>query len=333
MTTDSGATLLDKLRGNVPRSRLSRAARRLRRFNWYNVLVYILLLNLAFIFLYPFIYMLVTSFKSYADLMDATVKWYPREFTPRNWSEAVKQILMPVELFGRTVNLPVPLFNSVLISVLATVGHVLSCSITAYGFSRFQFPGKNLLFVFVIATIIVPVQTIIVPQFSLYNSLRLTQRLALIVPAFFGMGLKGGIFIFLFRQFFLKISPSLEEAAAIDGCNPYSTYFRIILPTSGPVLLVSSILSIVWHWNDVFEPSIYITESKNQMLPQLLPGLEQTLQALQESVTAESLATREVFTLGVIMAVAAITVAPLVIMYFILQKRFVQSIDRTGLVE
>lgn len=226
MTTDSGVTLLDKLRGNVPRSRLSRAARRLRRFNWYNVLVYILLLNLAFIFLYPFIYMLVTSFKSYADLMDATVKWYPREFTPRNWSEAVKQILMPVELFGRTVNLPVPLFNSVLISVLATVGHVLSCSITAYGFSRFQFPGKNLLFVFVIATIIVPVQTIIVPQFSLYNSLRLTQRLALIVPAFFGMGLKGGIFIFLFRQFFLKISPSLEEAAAIDGCNPYSTYFR-----------------------------------------------------------------------------------------------------------
>lgn len=186
---------------------------------------------------------------------------------------------------------------------------------------------------FVIATIIVPVQTIIVPQFSLYNSLRLTQRLALVVPAFFGMGLKGGIFIFLFRQFFLKISPSLEEAAAIDGCNPYSTYFRIILPTSGPGaagfldpfdrVALERCVRAVDLYNGKQEPDAPPAPSR--------PGADAA--GFAGVVHAESLATVSCSALGVIMAVAPLRWLPLVIMYFILQKRFVQSIDRTGLVE
>lgn len=296
---------------------------RLRRLNFYNVIVYVILLNLSFIFLYPFLYMLATSFKSYSDLMDVTVKWYPREFRPQNWLVALEYLKLPQSLM-----------NSLLVSLLSTFGHVASCSLAAYGFARFRFPFKNLLFVMVIITIIVPVQTILVPQYTLYGYLGWQGNFAsLIVPTYLGQGLKGGLFIFLFRQFFLRLPPSLEEAASIDGCNQYGTFLKIILPTSGPVMLVCTVLSIVWHWNDYFEPSIYLNNPKDYILPQILPQLQETLNSLQTSVTQDGLATRETFTMGVIMAGAAICVIPLLIMFFAVQNKFIESIDRTGLVE
>ena len=296
---------------------------RLRRMSLYNLLIYVILLNLSFIFLYAFLYMLVTSFKSYSDLMDVTVKWLPREFHPQNWLVALQKMQLPASLF-----------NSVFVSLLATLGHVASCSLAAYGFARFRFPFRNLLFVLVVITIIVPVQTIIVPQYVLYNHIGWYGNFAsLIVPAFLGQGLKGGLFIFLFRQFFLRLPPALEEAASIDGCTPYGTFLRIILPTSGPVLLVCTVLSVVWHWNDFFEPSIYLNDAKNFLLPQTLPQLQATVNSLQTAVTQESLATRETFTAAVVMAGAAICVIPLLILFGFIQNKFIESIDRTGLVE
>ena len=316
-----------------PPDKLKRLLNRLRTFSYYNIVVYIVLLNLAFIFLYPFLYMLATSFKSYSDLMDVTVKWFPREFTPGNWMLALKELgILPNE--EAVSALPRPLINSVVVSLAATLGHVLSCSFVAYGFARFNFPLKNVLFVLVIVTLIVPAQTLIVSQNALYSTVGWTDSvLPLIVPAFLGMGLKGGLFIFLFRQSFMKLPPALEEAAAIDGCNPYYTYLRIIIPTSGPVMLVCSILSVVWHWNDYFEPFIYIHSSEKYLLPQMLPDMMETLKAMQISVDEGDLLLRQSYTMGMIMAGTAIVVAPLVIMYFILQGRFAQSIDRTGLVE
>ena len=287
------------------------------------IVIYLLLINLAFIFLYPFLYMLVTSFKSYADLNDITVKWYPRHFTPSNWVTAFN-----------TLNFFKTFTNSMIVTVLATAGHIISCSFIAYGFSKFKFPFKNFLFILVIVTIVVPIQAIIVPQYILYSNFKwVGTYIPLILPTFLGFGLKGGLFIFLFRQSFIKIPKALEEAAAIDGCNPYYTFVRIILPTSGPVLLVCAVLSFVWHWNDFIEPSLYITNAKDMLLPQALPQMYQLLQTLDTALSDNELKMKLIFNQAVIMAGTAIAVLPLMIMYLGVQNKFIESIDRTGLVE
>ncbi len=289
----------------------------------YTLMSYIVLISLVFVFLYPFLYMLVTSFKSYNDLANVMVKWYPKEFTLKNWAVAFESLNF-FRSFG----------NSVLVTLCATLGHLLSCSLIGYGFARFRFPLKKVLFVLVLLTIIVPIQSIIVPQYMLYARMGwVGTYFPMIVPSFFGFGLKGGLYVFLFYQSFSKLPASLEEAAYIDGCNPYRTFFNIILPSSGAVLLVSTILSIVWNWNDYFEPSLYINAAENYLLPQQLPALEAFIQSLQTQATEAAIAQRQEYTTGVLMAATALSILPLLIMYAFLQNRFVQSIDRTGLVE
>ncbi len=299
----------------------------LSRLHWrsgtgYSIVVYILLIDLAFVFLYPYIYMLSTSFKSYNDTMSSFVKWIPKEFSPENWKVAFELLQYPRRFF-----------NSALVSILSTLGHLLSCSFVAYGFARYQFPLKKMWFVMVLLTIAVPVQSIIIPQYRIYSILGITGGyLPLLLPTLFGFGLRGGLFVFLFRQNYLRLPAALEEAAEIDGSNPLMTYFRIVLPSSGSITLVCFVLSMVWHWNDYYEPSIYLTNSDLFLLPQALPAMTTVLKALQESQQADS-SLQMTYHSGVSMAGTAMAVLPLLIMFLFLQKRFVEGIERTGLVE
>lgn len=295
---------------------------KLKKYNLYSLLVYILLIDLCFVFLYPFIYMLATSMKSYNDIIDLTVKWIPKEFSPENWITAFKAL-----------NFKKTLFNSTFVSLFSTVGHILSCSFIAYGFARYKFPMRNVMFVCVLLTFIIPIQSIIIPQYRLYSQLKLINGyLPLILPTFLGFGLRGGLFIFLFRQFYIKLPSALEEAAEIDGANPYRTYFSIILPSSGSMTLVCFILSMVWHWNDYYEPSIYLSDSDKWLLPQTLPSMYSMLKAM-ENMTADDLLLKMTFHEGVAMAGTALCVIPLLILYLFFQNKFLESIERTGLVE
>ena len=288
----------------------------------YNIIVYIILIDLAFVFLYPFIYMLVTSFKSYNDITDITVKWYPRELSPQNWKTAFE-----------TLALPRTFFNSVFVSLFSTAGHLIACSFVAYGFARYKFPLKKLMFFGVLLTIVVPVQSIIIPQYRLYVQLGIEGYWALILPTFLGFGLRGGLFIFLFRQFFLRMPTALEEAAEIDGTNPFGTFVRIILPSSGPIMLVCFVLSMVWHWNDYYEPSLYLTNADQWLLPQALPAMYDLVKEMSKTTSGDTVALRLMYHDGVVMAGTAIAVLPLLVMYLCLQNKFVESIDRTGIVE
>lgn len=298
-----------------------------RRFRWrsgtaYSIVVYVLLIDLAFIFLYPYIYMLATSFKSYNDTISSVVKWIPKEFSPENWKTAFELLQYPRRFL-----------NSLVVTLLSTLGHLLACSFVAYGFARFQFPLKKLWFSMVLLTIAVPVQSIIIPQYRMYSILGITGGyLPLILPTLLGFGLRGGLFIFLFRQSYLRLPTALEEAAEIDGTNPIMTYFRIVLPSSGSIALVCFVLSVVWHWNDYYEPSIYLTNSDLYLLPQALPDMNTVLKALQESATDFS-TLQMTYHSGVSMAGTAMAVLPLLIMFLFLQKRFIEGIERTGLVE
>lgn len=289
----------------------------------YRIAIYILLLDLAFVFLFPFTYMIINSLKSPEDLMDITVKLIPTSFYWKNYKIAASAL-----------NYKEAFKNSAIIVIFATLGHVLSCSFIAYGFARYDFPGKEFLFIFVIFSLIVPIQVLIFPQYIKYSNWNwLNTYYPLIVPTFFGFGLRGGLYIFTFRQFFMGLPYELEEAALIDGCGPFKTYCNIILPTSKSSILVSTVLSLVWHWNDYFEPGVYLTKQKLWPLPTNMPMMYQALQALSSGDMDELFEGGEIlFNEGVVLAGTFIVILPILIVYLVLQRQFMEGIERTGIV-
>ncbi|NLC68629.1 MAG: carbohydrate ABC transporter permease [Clostridiaceae bacterium] len=202
--------------------------------------MYVLLFDLVFVFVFPFLYMLVTSLKTNADLNDLTVNWVPSRLKFYNYVFAYR-ILDYWRFFK----------NSLFLTAATTTGHVLACSFVGYGFARYNFLGKKFLFFFVIVALIVPVQTLIIPTYILFSTMKwLNTYLPLIVPTFFGFGLKGALFVFIFRQFYLNLPKEIEDAAKIDGCGFLRTYWEIVLPIAQSAFWVTIVLSIVWHWND-----------------------------------------------------------------------------------
>lgn len=281
--------------------------------------MYIFLLDIAFVFLFPFFYMISTSLKSYNDLVDITVNWIPTTLHWKNY-EIAADLLSYWSHF----------ISSVLITSVSTIGHLLSCSMAGYGFARYKFLGKNLFFSIVILSIIVPIQTIIIPLYIQYVNVNWTDTfLPLIVPTFFGYGLRGGIFIFLFRQFFLGLPTELEDAAKIDGCGFIRTYWSIILPITRSAILVACILSMVWHWHDYYEPVLYIHSPKFWPLPIMLPTMYQSLTA--ETILMIESIDEILVTEGVVMAATFIVILPVLLVYLFLQKQFIQGIERTGI--
>jgi multiple sugar transport system permease protein len=287
---------------------------------WYGLIfrifVYVILIDLAFVFLYPFIYMITTSLKQPVDLLNFTIKWIPKSLAWENYYYGMLGLQYWFHLK-----------NSMIISVVSVVGQVLSCSFVAYGFARIKFPGREFLFIICMFTLIIPPQTIIVPLFMQYKVMGwLDSMLPLIIPGFFANGLRGALFIFIFRQLFRTLPWELEDAARVDGCGSFKVYWKIILPLTPPAIVVSTLLSLVWHWNDFFEPTIYLTSVEKFTLPMMLPRLYQSL----DQVTGSSF---EVFSLPVVMAATFFTLVPVLIIYLFLQRYFIQGMERSGLVE
>lgn len=301
---------------------MNRMISKLKTVHWTEFLgktfLYVLLINLAFVFLYPFFYMIVTALKSPQDISDITVNWLLNSVYVQNF-----------KLAFNTLDYIPALIRTTFLVLVSTLGHILSCSLVGYGFARFEFKGKGFFFVLLLMSIIVPLQTIIVPQFMLFATLGLSASyLSIIVPTWLGFGLSGGLFIFVFRQFYLSLPRSLEEAASIDGCGILQTFIKIAFPASRSSIVVCTVLSLVWHWNDYFEPSIYITESSQFLLPMQLPGL---YKLMQSSGDAMSGVMDNLYTEGVAMAATTLVVLPMLIMYFFLQKQFVLGVERSGI--
>lgn len=284
--------------------------------------VYLLLLDLAYVFLYPVLYMIVTSLKSPQDILDSSVTWLINSFYWENYSSA-----------WTTLEYPAHFIRTVLLVTVCTLGHIVSCSYIGYGFARFDFFGKKLLFVLLLLAIIIPPQTIIIPIYMALSGIDFSGGLLpIILPTWMGFGLKGALFIFIFRQFYMSLPPSLEEAASIDGCGPIKTFFRIALPSSKSSIVVCLVLSIVWHWNDYFEPSVYITQHENYLLPMLLPDLLNMMEQGGGGTAIGGFAeTANLYTEGVVMAATFMVILPVFLMYTFLQKQFMQGIERSGL--
>lgn len=294
----------------------------------FTTLMYVFLTVVAFVFLYPFLYMVITSVKSLEELFDLSVNWIPRRLYMYNYTYAFRLLG-----YGRHF------FISVFLTCASIAIKIICCSFIGYGFARYKFPAKRLLFFTAILSIIMPVQTILLPQYLIFSSMSWTSSyLPLIVPQLFGYGLRGGLFIFLFRQFFLNLPKSLEEAARIDGCGPLKTFYRIALPSVRTSIVVAAVLAMVWHWNDYYEPEIYITNIQMMPLPAMLPRVYSAYSqyfggVINAAGTNPALLTKTIVTEGTLMAAIFLVIAPVLVTYMFLQRKFMQGIERTGLVE
>ena len=146
----------------------------------------------------------------------------------------------------------------------------------------------------------------------------------------FGVGIRSGLFIFIYRQFFKGLPKELEEAAWIDGAGPFRTYFSIVIPLSGVAVLTVVIFSIVWHWNDYFEPALYLRSQGDFLLPQMLPNIYENMRKAGTDVTM--MENRELYPLGLAMAATVLVVLPIFILYIFLQRKFMEGVERTGIV-
>ena len=290
------------------------------------IVMYLLIIGLAFVFIYPFLYMIINSLMTNSDLNSSSVHWIPTEFKFENYSIAL-QLINGKRYF----------INSSIVTVFATIGHVIACSFIGYGFARYNFPFKNILFAIVILAFIVPTQTIIIPLYLTYNQFHwINTYWPLILPSFFGFGLRGALYVFLFRQFYLTVPKSLEEAARIDGCGFMMTYWRIVFPLARATLVVALVLSVVWHWNDSYEPGLYINSPTLQFLPPRINSIIAAANALpdqqQEMLRNLGLSDGEdTLNNAVVMAGATIISSPVLLFFAFAQRQFMQGIERSGI--
>lgn len=293
----------------------------------------VLLISVGYIVLYPLLFMIVTALRDSESYTDPSIVWIPKTFAWENYLTAIDK----VKFFER-------LKNTILVEVVSAGIEILSCSVVAYGLARFEFKSKKLLMTLLIFTIVVPSQMIVIPTMMNYAHLDFAGILGLIgkvigedirpsildtpfsfyLPSLFGVGLRSGIMIFIYIQFFKGLPKELEEAAWIDGAGPIKTFLRIAVPSSGVVFLTVSIFSIVWHWNDYYLAAMYMTN--NQPLAVALANLPSLLASLGMSANIMNTVSG-----SVIMASCLLFITPVLIMYVILQRKFVKSIDRVGI--
>lgn len=281
-------------------------------------IVYLLMIDVAFVFLYPLLYMLVTAIKSPTDLVDPTVTWVPRSLYLENFQTAM-----------RGLHFNTAFLNSLAFSVGGAVLQVIACSLTGYAFARIKMPGRELLFFLVIFGILVPPQVLMIPLFKLFKTLGwLNTPLPILVPSALGMGLRGSLFILIFRQFFRGLPWELEEAARIDGASTFRIWWQIMLPLAQPAILVVLLFSLVWHWNDAFEPMLYLSKLDKFPLSLTLAGLWSELVKIKGYGNTGELGLQ-----GVQMAASLLVIGPPLILYMFTQRFFTQSVERTGLVD
>ena len=297
---------------------------------------FFILFGLCFIILYPLIYMLSCAFRAQEDMNDPTVMWIPRHFTLK----IISQTWQAMD-FGNT------LVNTLLLNIGCSLVQVVTCAITGYGFARFRFKGKNLLFWLVLMQILVPSQIIAIPQYmefryclgiqplmekispALGSAFNLIDSpLTMYLPALMANGIRAGLMIFIFRQFFKGLPKELEDAAYLDGCGPFRTFVQVMIPNAASSFLTVFLFSVVWYWNDFYVSSTFFT--KNNTIALMLKNLGTRLSlVLFNSATVEVSPREQILWME---AGCLLSVLPLLIMYTFLQKYFTEGIERSGLV-
>jgi multiple sugar transport system permease protein len=261
-------------------------------------------LVVAVLFLLPLFWMISSSLKPDYQVLESPPRWLPHPVVWSNYPEALTYVP-----FGRYA------LNTLFIAGMVILGHVLSCTLVAYGFARFRAPGKNALFVVLLATMMLPYPVTMVPLYILFSrGLGWGNSFwPLIVPAFFG----SPFYIFLLRQFFLTLPRELEDAARVDGANTLQILRHVILPASLPAIATVAVFSFQAVWNDFLPPLIYLHDQAKYTVSLGLSFFRSTYDVHW----------------GYLMAASLVTMLPVVIVFFLAQRLFIQGITLTGLKE
>lgn len=307
----------------------------IKRWAWI-IFRFILIAGLSYIILTPVIFMLSMSFRLPWDNMDPSIVWVPKNFSLIPFSEALKTL----NVFKEGGDFFKDGFNSSLletlrINVLTGLFQVASTCVVGYGLARFKFPFRGLVFGLVLFTVVVPSQTIMTGLAILMNKLHLTGPEKIVsggafwFPAILGGGLRSGIFIYVYRQFFRGQPKELEEAAVVDGCGYVGTFLRILLPGATSIIITVFLFALVWQWNEYYSVGIFMTDNKT--LAVALSGL--TSNTNVAGLQSAGLAVSNQYTMAsMIQAGCLVVSAPILIIYVILQRYFTESIARSGIV-
>ncbi|MBO4468680.1 MAG: carbohydrate ABC transporter permease [Clostridia bacterium] len=285
---------------------------------------WVFLISVGYIALYPIFVMISNSLMTMDDVLDQSVVYVPKTITFENFQTAFERL----DFYNS-------LKSTLLIPILSGMIEVVTCAITAYGFARFNFREKNFLFGLVIATIAVPSTLLMIPQYTgfynfdplkiiaMFNKLTgqnlqinfLNTGFTMWLPSLFSVGLRSGVFIFIYRQFFKGLPKEFEEAAYVDGANPLTAFVKVIVPSSTVPIVTVTVFSLVWHWNEYYTTNMFLAESNRPL-----------------AVMLKIIAGDTKLANGVRMAGALIFIIPVLTVYLILQRKFIKSIDKVGIV-
>ena len=304
-------------------------------FVGYSIFRYFLLISIGYVVLYPMLYLITTSIRPDEAFLDPTRVWLPREITFERFA-----FVAEVMQYGKS------LWATVSLGLFSAALEIMSCAVVGYGFARFSFPGKKIFTAILFITILVPAPMIIIPQVVNFANLDFLGILGLIkkltgfdlrlnimgsaltfyLPSVFASGLRAGILIYIYIQFFSGFPKELEEAAWIDGANPVRTFLTIIIPSSTVVIITVSLFSVIWHWND-YILSVMYTNGYSPTLAVRLQTLSVDLQTY--GIWGGGLADPGAESYS--MAGCLMFVGPIFVVYLFLQRFFIESIDRVGI--
>jgi len=284
----------------------------------------LLLLGLSYIVISPMFFMITMSVRSPWDNMDPSVVWVPRNYS-----------ILPIQYAYQALNYIPSLIETLRANVLTGVIQMVSTCIIGYGFGRFRFKGREALFGLVLFTLIVPVQTIMPGLYMLmYNFKMIDTYWAFWLPAIFGGGLRSGIFVYIYRQFFRGQPKELSEAAIVDGCGYIGTFLRIMLPGATSIIITVFLFSLVWQWNDAYLAYFFLNNRRT--LAVVLASFPVAIKDLlrgQSGAEEDAGPMSNPYTItSMLQAGCMLMIAPILLVYIVLQRYFTESISRSGIV-
>lgn len=289
---------------------------------------FVIIVGICYVILGPVIGIISSSFFSDADSYNPMVYMIPQEPT-----------LYRYELSMKYLNYARTLVNSLLYSASLMAIQVFICSMVGYGFARYQFPGKNILFACVVIMIVIPTNTIMLPlymtfaKFDVFGIISLVRGSAvnllsspvpMYIMTLFGCGLRSGLYIYIFNQFFRGLPKEIEEAAFVDGAGTLYTYFRIMLVNALPSAVTVAIFSMVWQYNDTFYAKLFLI-SDNIVISKRISTITASISTLEKILDPNIL---QLF----LDAGIVLVMIPIVIIYILLQKQFIEGVERSGIV-
>lgn len=299
----------------------------------WKIVRFVILIGLSYILVYPVLYMISMAVRPASQVMDPSITWIPKTFTIDQFKTAFE-----------TMNYFSSLTTTVIMGLVSTVLQLISCSMVGYGFARFKFKSSGFWFTLVMLTLIVPASAITIPMYFQYREFSIPIIAPILdiffkidmpafltvnmidswfvfwLPALLATGLRSGLYVYIFRQFYRNIPVEIEEAALVDGAGYFKTFYRIMVPNASGSFLTVFLFSIVWYWNDTFYSNNFI--ARKRTLAKALSSLRVDLGGGNDDFNLSPK----------IMAGALLFVTPMLLIYIVLQRYFVQSVERTGIV-